>query len=287
MADKITGNYRIVLSKNHESFKICRVFFGADGSYYVTWPYHPERKAFLAKMTWNYAKDHMWIAVQDMIDTGASDDDEGHLKLSHHPDGFVQFSGEGILSGKDGDNIRGFGVMSWPLAHPAGGPAFGVVIGRIESFDRSSDIGEDSVILNYDDLTPTPGDDLLLLEGHYFVPEWRRFVELRADGKRIISLVHPAQAVVTMPVLLPQQSCALQGFIGLHVYTGRQDDDTESPIVAISSSIGNIRANEHGENLGDGLLCHYPRPGSVRPSRSIDYRRPVVPPHAIPGQDSS
>jgi hypothetical protein len=40
------------------------------------------------------------------------EDDEYRLKLSHHPDGFVQFSGHGIKSGRNADGTpKGLGVF--------------------------------------------------------------------------------------------------------------------------------------------------------------------------------
>jgi hypothetical protein len=110
------AKYTVVYEKGGHRYKLCKIFFGSDGSYYVTSPYHPAEGATLLKATVNYALSEMEIPVEQAIDAAAAEDDELRIKLSHHPDGFLQFSGQGIVSGKDADgNIRSIGVMSWPL----------------------------------------------------------------------------------------------------------------------------------------------------------------------------
>ena len=70
----------------------------------------------------NYSRDQMDIPFEEAVELASLDDDDRRLKLSHHPDGFVQFSGEGVLSGRDPNGAaRGMGVMSWPLAAPVRG----------------------------------------------------------------------------------------------------------------------------------------------------------------------
>ena len=71
------------------SFKVFKVGFGRDGSYYVTAPYHPLNTAIAAKVRVNYAKDqgHLGIkeALEGALEIAVVDDDEHRLKLSHHP----------------------------------------------------------------------------------------------------------------------------------------------------------------------------------------------------------
>ena len=95
------GKYTIVYQKPEAEYKLCKIWFGADGSYYVTSPYHPEGRAFLMKIRVNYSLQEMTVPLEEAIDTAGLDDDDRRLKLAHHPDGFVQFSGHGILSGRD------------------------------------------------------------------------------------------------------------------------------------------------------------------------------------------
>ena len=39
------GNYRICFDNGTKVHKLCRIAYGADGSFYVTVPYHPEKNA--------------------------------------------------------------------------------------------------------------------------------------------------------------------------------------------------------------------------------------------------
>ncbi len=211
------ARYRIVYEKGGIRYKLCRLFFGPDGSYYVTSPYHPSGEAVLMKMTVNYAHPEMAIPLTQAIDIASVDDDEKRLKLSHHPDGFLQFSGPGITSGRDTEgNIRGIGVMSWPLDAPILGPAFALAVRGVEKFEQESRPKGETCTFRHEELTPTQSADLLILEGYYFPPRWRRFVRTEADGSKSISIIHPAHAVLKLKVVLLPENCPRPGFIGLH-----------------------------------------------------------------------
>src|SRR6266536_686835 len=96
-------DYTLGYSSNRGVFDLCKIILGGDGSYYVTAPYHPHNKALLALLTVNYAKQPTFVSLRDAIEVAVLDDDERRLKLSHHPNGFLQFSGEGVRSGKDAE----------------------------------------------------------------------------------------------------------------------------------------------------------------------------------------
>lgn len=163
------GNYLVVYEDNAATYKLCRIWYGGDGSYYVTSPYHPAKEAFLYKATVNYARSEMEIPISELVETAAFDDNKRRLKLSHHPDGFVQFSGEGIVSGKDKDGkIRGIGVVSWPLEMPVRGPAFGVTIVGIKRFVRAESIDENVCKFTHREVCLMPGPVKFSLEGYYF-----------------------------------------------------------------------------------------------------------------------
>jgi hypothetical protein len=133
------AKYTIIYEKDGNRYKLCKMFFGNDGSYYVTSPYHPAHGAMLYKHTVNYALSEMELSLEQAVDAAAAEDDKKRVKLSHHPDGFLQFSGQGIVSGKDAEgNIRGIGVMSWPLDHPVRGPAFGLTMYGLEHFEKAA-----------------------------------------------------------------------------------------------------------------------------------------------------
>lgn len=70
------GAWRIIYSSPAGRFKLCRIWFGADGSYYVTSPYHPAAKALLMRATLNYARDAMEFPFEQALDLDALENDE-------------------------------------------------------------------------------------------------------------------------------------------------------------------------------------------------------------------
>jgi hypothetical protein len=267
------GKYTIIYEKDTVRYKLFKVFYGRDGSYYVTSPYHPERTAALIKSRINYSLGEMHVAHEDLVEVAGADDDQERIKLAHHPDGFVQFSGQGVLSGREPDGtIRGIGVVSWPLDRPMLGPAFGVGMRGVEHFSIATGDETNAVVFNSSALTPVPEPNILLIEGYYFPSRWRRFVQVAPHGTRTISIVHPARAVVTLRVLLPAERCARANFIGLECYTFEDEiTDHPSPSFSMSSPAGEIRENLEGEITGANLHCMYPRMGTLELRRSVNY----------------
>ncbi len=277
------GKYTVIYEKDGERYKLCKMFFGPDGSYYVTSPYHPAKEAVLVKYTVNYALSETFLSMEEMIDSAFVEDDEKRIKLSHHPDGFLQFSGHGIVSGKDTDgSIRGIGVMSWPLHDPVQGPAFGISIIGPEYFEQADRVGDNLLVFRDADLTPMPSPNTFKLEGYYLPALWRRFVRTREDGTKTISIVHPAGAVIELKAIFPSERCALQNFLGIEFYTDTLEPEREGLIAQIpkagftlSGSTGNIRQNEQGQILGDGIACMYPGGPRVVALRNLSYQPPA------------
>jgi hypothetical protein len=268
----VYGKYTILYEKDGVYYKLCKVFFGADGSYYVTSPYHPARRALLFTATVNYTLADTEYSLKDALDVAAAEDDNKRIKLSHHPDGFLQFSGEGIISGKDAEGrVRGVGVMSWPLSSPTRGPSFGAAIFGVDQYEQVSAPTKDSIVFSEAELPELPGATSLSLEGYYLPPLWRRFVRVTSDGNQLISILHPAGAVLDLRVMLASAKCAIPGLIGLEVYPSHGELEEAPSGFLLSGSTGNLRRNEKGELLGDGIYCVYPRLGSSA-RRSLDYR---------------
>ncbi len=241
-------SYTVIYEKDRIRYKLFKVIFGMDGSYYITSPYHPSQEALLAKMTINYALQEMKIPFEQAVDLASAEDDEKRIKLSHHRSGLIQFSGQGIVSGQDSEgNIRGVGVMSWPLDEPVIGPAFCVAIRGVEEFKQVGRLRDQVCSFSHTEITPVLGASMLALEGYYFPPSWRRFVRSDSDSTKTISIVHPIGAVLKLKVLLAPDNCALPGFIGLDVYSDRPDEPGVVGGFILSSSTGNLRRNEDGQ----------------------------------------
>lgn len=94
-----TLSYTVRYDDGSTAVDLFKIIFGGDGSYYITAPYHPLDRAIAARVTVNYADQDRLLNLEDAEDLAALDDDDKRLKVSHHPDGFIQFSGEGIVSG--------------------------------------------------------------------------------------------------------------------------------------------------------------------------------------------
>jgi len=269
------GKYTVLYEKDGECYKLCKIIYGPDGSYYVTSPYHPSKEAMLAVVTVNYALSEMEISLEEAIDLASVDDDERRLKLSHHPDGFVQFSGQGILSGKDtAGNIRGIGVMSWPLDEPVRGPAFGLSMFGLEHFERANKIKDTPLIFKDAEISSMPGPNRFALEGYYLPALWRRFIREKEDGSKTISLIHPTGAVLELKVIFPPEQCARQNFIGLELYTDTAGPESEGLTsgFTLSGSTGNLRKNEQEQVLGDGICCVYPRLATALAYRNLIFQ---------------
>ncbi len=84
------SGHRVVIEEPAGLRAVCKIETLADGGYTVLAPYHAERQGWLTKFQVNYDQKHMQIALGKMEHFTADD----RVKLSHHTDGFVQFSGE-------------------------------------------------------------------------------------------------------------------------------------------------------------------------------------------------
>src|ERR1051326_3354577 len=125
------------------------VGYGAQGFAVVT-PYHTARSGFLGKMPVDYNKiGPMKVPYDDIVGFTA----ESRVKLSYHPDGFVQFSGEAqgtVISGRDSKSgePKGIGLMSQPLTSPIrSGPTFGITAWGLQDFAALDAPQSDSVVV--------------------------------------------------------------------------------------------------------------------------------------------
>jgi hypothetical protein len=262
----------IVVSKGGVSYKLCKVWFGNDGSYYVTIPYHPARKALFIKSTVDYtATGPQEVSVTDALEVAILDDEDARPKLSHHPDGFCQFSGSGVLSGRDDrGRIKGIGVFTRPLMKVGRGPAFSVVVHGIEVFDQQQQTRAGDVTFVHEELNATPDMMGLVLEGYYFQPLCRRFIRTLADGNKYISVVHPSGIVLPLRVLLPPDNCELPGFLGLELYA--MPTLFPEPSFTLNGPGEKSRTVERGHILADVIMAHFPAPKDVPYRRDISYK---------------
>ena len=282
-----TASYTIAYTAGQDSVDLCRLIFGGDGSYYVTAPYHPLNRALLGIYTVNYARENL-IALGEAIDLAVLDDDERRLKISHHPDGFLQFSGEGIRSGRDDSGEPcGIGITSWPLNNPTFGPSFSLVFSNPLDCGRRATPKKTHLLFDERDIAHMrKGTSGLRITGYYLPARWREFVYRGADGQYWLHLLHPnGQALKRLRVALASTEADYSGLIGLEVLPHSLEGVGEgTPMFIMSTSTGNLRRSQEGDLLGDQLLCFYPEP-DLRSARidSLNYSLPAPPPSAPPG----
>jgi hypothetical protein len=268
----MANRFTVAIQKGAEIYKLCKIIFGRDGSYFVTAPYHSNDRAVLYKATVNYSIREQKIARGGFTDIAVANDDEHRIKLSHHPDGFVQFSGHGIISGP---NANGISVKSWPLSQPARGPAFAITITGFENFHKSDKQNRDFILFDRDAENLLPDANTYVVEGHYLPASMRRFIRLNNFGQPVVSVAHPSGMVLTLRVLIDSDYFNGPGFLALEFYSSKEEEPFEGGSFVFSSPTGNIRTNEKGEKLGDALYCVYPPPPGYDGERSLNYSSEV------------
>jgi hypothetical protein len=282
-----SASYTLAYDSGSTRVDLCRVVFGGDGSYYVTAPYHPADRALAGVYTVNYAQTETLISLADGLELAVLDDERKRLKISHHLDGFLQFSGEGIRSGRDAaGRPRGIGIMSWPLREPTSGPSFQLVFsdplrcGR-PTRDRAGTVsfGERSIEHMRRGLRG------LTIIGYYLPARWREFVYRDDNDAYWVDLVHPNnQATKHLRVILAAVDAGYAGLIGLEAMPHDLGQTDSPPSFILSTSTGNLRRNDKGDLLGDQLMCVYPAPDlSSAKVPSLNYKLPAPPPSAPAG----
>jgi hypothetical protein len=260
----------VVVQKGGSLYKVCKIWFGQDGTYYVTSPYHRARQAMLVKATVNYetGPDHL-IPISDLLDVAGLEEGE-HLKLSHHPDGLSHFSGKGVYSAKDEyGHPKGVGVRTRALTHVGDGPAFVVTVNALEKFEQKQALEASDIVFDYDALAEIPGPYGFRLEGHYFQPSYRRFVEKRDDGSQWITVIHPSRALLRLRAILAPTNCAIPSVIGLDFFASPIGEGSADYV--LSGPGGNLRDNEFGQKVADQISAVFPAPECVPMRRNVDY----------------
>lgn len=281
----------VVVNTDGQHRKLCKIWFGKDGTYYVSMPYHKARTAYLHKCINDYSLGYRQarvVAESEFIDSASLDDDKNALKLSHHASGFCQFSGPGVVSGIDEDGgIRGMGVFSRALEAVGDGPAFGLLAYGLHDFAQAETPLQNAIIVNFDSLLQSNQVDAnenlewkesedtrsaLMLEGFYFQPWVRRFVEIDEQGLPFLLYQHPSTFLMKLAVVLPQELCELDGFLGLHTYRIATTQPSESGF-SMSGPGGNAREDSLGRPIADGIYCMFPRPHGFSPNRDLNYHQ--------------
>lgn len=251
-----TDNWTIQHITGEMCRKLCRIWIGADGSYYVAAPYHSARRASIMVSTAYYERRRSTMTTESQVTVGLLDDDHRRLKLSHHPDGFAQFSGEGIVSGRyENGDPKGIGIMSFPLSDPPRtGGSFACAILGLEEYEIGNPTKVGAVNFYDTNIPPLGGAKGYVLEGSYFTADWRQYL-INRDGDWYLEMQHSMNAIIRYKALL--STSPSQCFIGLRLHRSdvRMSDAVSGFILSGPSS--NVRTID-GERMADGLFCLFP-----------------------------
>lgn len=251
------AKYTVIYDMGVSRHKLLKVMLRSDGSYFATCPYHRSDRVLLSKRIINYANPERRSGEQP-LELAVLEDDAHRLKLSHHPDGFVQFSGHGIKSGRNPDGSpKGIGLGSFPLSRPTAGPAFGLTVINPSAFREAGPSQSTDVVFAQSELFRAKEDNGLIVESYYIAPEWRRFVKLRG-GLPTILLRHPSGAFLELRVCSPPGNDWRTGFLGIDLWPAPARLGPGDSGFAMSSPTGKLRFNDHGELEGEALAATFP-----------------------------
>ena len=263
-----SSQHTILLDCGSETRKVSKLIFGSDGSFYVTAPYHSAKKAMLFKAEVDYNANSQVIAMDQTIDLSTLD--EGRLKLSHHASGFVQYSGDGVLSGLDENGTpKGMGLFADKLENVGSGPAFGMGIKGVDCLETTKKNSKHDILIRENEITPLTEANGIMIEGHYFQPPYRRFVFTEPDGGRYIIVPHPNGMNIKMRVVLAPLECDYPGFIGLEVYRAKFGFPEDG--FSINGPGQMLPPRTQGERKGILLFCSTHMPPELENTKSPDY----------------
>jgi len=277
----------VLLKTGETTRKLLKVWFGPDGTYYLAAPYHSGRTAVLFKHTVRYDMqfgESREVLQSEFLDDATLDDNEGTIKLAHHPSGLCQFSGRGILSGVDENGrIKGVGVHTRALQAVGDGPAWGFLAFGFADFDQCDTVAACDVVTRFEDLapaakaepppdadTPLPPKDAIVVEGYYFQPMFRKFVTCDSEGRPVLMRVHPTGMVLKLAVILSPADCGYPGFLGLDFYR-KHAFNTDPSGFCLNGPGESIGEDPLGRKVGNVIGCFYPRPEGWEGRRSVNY----------------
>jgi hypothetical protein len=177
------------------SFKVTKIVPYAKGGFSVLTPYHNQRQGYLAKVPVNYRElGDILVPRSEVVGYSVND----RVKLSYHPDGFAQFSGEvggKVISGRDEQTgePKGIGLMTNPLKMPIwSGPTFGVVLWGLQEFEQLGAKDTPALVFEeedfyYRDCTPETANGWIV---EAWVFPLRMWSGVRKRGDRYVLMRH-------------------------------------------------------------------------------------------------
>ncbi len=251
--------------------KLTKVIGYGNQGFAVLMPYHRAKSGWVGKIPVDYNKIGRFEVPRDNLVGFTA---EHRVKLSYHPDGFVQFSGEvqgKVISGRDPKTgePKGIGLMTQPLNDPVRtGPSFAVVAWGLDEFEELSK-QDDAIVFEPEDMyfrgcTPGRSNGYLL---EVFVFPKRYWAATRQCGteyhlKMSFYGFEASDAVIEMKVIeLPDQDILLAGFISHYAPS----------FMSASGWVLGGPGNRDSSGKGHVLNAFYPRDGArFQESTSLD-----------------
>jgi hypothetical protein len=256
--------------------KVTKVVGYKEGGLALLAPYHKARSGVLTKTLVDYRQGG---ASRHSLEQAESFSAGDRVKLSYHPDGFVQFSGERpgrIVSGRDprSGEPRGLGVMANPMDAPVmTGPAFGITFWGLDDFEvQSGRPRGDSLVFGPEDFVYDYCDEehwgsygiSFFIFTVYFQPYVRRVERTRFEMPIWHNQYHGGEgrAFILKVIRLGQQPW----FLGAVCFRRRSVGFD----AASGWNIGSPGALTHGP-IKPVLHAHFPADGWPEPDLTLDF----------------
>ncbi len=227
MANIVQPKTVVVTDSDGVARKITKIIPFSDGGVAIMVPYHEANTGWLLKMPVNYgvAGAHL-VPIAESTEYSAED----RVKLTYHPSGFVQFSGEKagkIISGLDAGKPKGLGIMTNPLSSPiSSGPSFGIVawgLSEFQSFTGGADVLTFSNHEMYHRGCKPGTQNAIAIECFVLPPRYWAGVRQLSSGELKLSMCfrdfEASRAVLDLKVI-PLASNSFLGILANHVTVG-------------------------------------------------------------------
>ncbi len=210
--------------------KITKVIPYGDGGFAVHVPYHKAQIGWLLKIPLDYEVLGETITpISDCTEYSASD----RVKLSYHPSGFVQFSGERpgkITSGLDPGTgePKGLGIMTTPLSSPIRtGPTFAITAWGLSDFEPLAKDSDAVLIFPAEEMyfrgcSPSTQNGVVI-EGFVFPPRYWAGVRGGASQEKMSLCFlgfEASGAVMELKIIHLQASDVFIGVLASHIRVG-------------------------------------------------------------------
>lgn len=248
----------LIFQKNERQLKLFKLIFHADGSYFVTAPYHKENSAFVFKAIVDYRKNTQSTPLDEMIDKMELDDEKLALKISHHPDGFLQFSGTNIRSGREANGTpKGMGIQSWNHDNPPHGPAFSMTIKNINFLNSNDKVSQENYIINANTIIDGLEYEDIAIEGFFIPINFMQYIFIEG-GIEYISLTHPSGINLKLHVIRPTSNSKCKGFFGISIQMIKLQFESIESGFAFSTSSGDVKLEDGRIIQGTCMYAIYP-----------------------------